>query len=723
MSIQESAFLVGILSNALPVLAVYLRSRSRLLGFATGLMALTVSVHLGILFRLVQLGPENTPNFWVYALMASAIPVLLAGHLLSATIGRSRLRESLRRSRLSFILLGSFGLVALLFVRDSSFVAGYDWAGGRGTIHLGSLGKAYLSYMLAGMVVIGNNLESTYRVAPSNIRHHLRLPFLAFFGVLGFCLFVIATGILYSDLGLGKLVAGTLPIAFANILIAYGFLRGGLSDVAAPVSRNVVYSSMTVLAAGLYVLVIGITAQFATLADWSPDEVVILSLGFLAIILAALFLFSNRFQRRVRRFIDKNFYVNRYDYRTQWANVTGTLGATHKKSEILRSIADMLTDIFLADEVTIAVRDPEGFTIRPRVGKGSLNPEVVLDQDDPLYRKLIKERASLLLTRRPDDFEYIPIYAENKPWLDSTANQLIGPLLDVDGLMGLVSVERAHKDDPFTFEDVALLDSITAHVAAALQSVQLTQELAESREMELMSGWSNMVLHDLKNYLSPLRMIAQNVASNRAKPEVADIVSRDITRVADRMEALVRTLSEFKGAGSFQKEAVDVDDLIMCTVDALQIEAHPSLDLKLDLQARSGVIGDPSMLKRVLENLITNSMQAMNGEGSLTIKTETSQPGANASFLLSVEDTGKGMPTDFLRDGLFKPFVTTKKGGLGLGLYQCRAIVRAHGGHLKIRSAPEQGTTVQVHLTAAPMVTPEIREREGVVPAENRALS
>jgi signal transduction histidine kinase len=338
--------------------------------------------------------------------------------------------------------------------------------------------------------------------------------------------------------------------------------------------------------------------------------------------------------------------------------------------------------------------------MRPRFGKGVDDPIAILSEEAPLSRKLKQEGAALLLDRRPDDFEYIPIYAENKLWLDATASQIVAPLLDENQLIGLVGLERRHKDDPFTFEDVALLDSITVHLAAGLRSVQLAEDLAESREVELLSGWSNMILHDLKNYLGPMRMISQNIIARKNKPNSAEIIAADVTRVADRMEALVKTLSDFKGAAACKSEEVDVNDLVETTLSEMQIDRRSSVDLVLSLRAQSGVIGDGSLLKRVLENLVTNAVEAMNGEGALAVSTEDHvTPGdGTPSVFLSVEDTGVGMSESFLREKLFKPFETTKQRGLGLGLCQCRSIIRAHGGQLKVQSTPGVGTIMQVRL-------------------------
>jgi len=702
VTLQEGPLLLGALSCLVPVAAVLLRRPARILRLGTVLLALSLAAFQLALLRLVQVGPTNTPHLWVYALLATGVPLVLAGHLLSVCVGRERPEDSFRNSRRTFVLLGVGGLLSLFFVRHANFVTGFDWDAGRGTIHLGSLGKAYLSYLPVGMVIIGYNLECTYRLVPSQARPRLKLLFLTFFGLLGFFTFILTTGLLYSSIGVGKLVAAAIPIAVVNLVLAYSTMRSGLTDVGAPVSRHIVYSSFTAIAAGLYVLAVGVVSQVAVFTQWSPDEVVTISFGFLAVLLAILLLFSNRFQRRVRRYIDRNFYVNRYDYRTQWANVTQSMESATDSHSVLARARTLLQEVFLADAVTLSLREKASLRISPCLGKGMDDPRSVLEEDSPLAKRLATERHALLLDRRPDDFEYISIYAENGAWLDATASQILAPLLEGTRLVGCVGLQRRHRDDPFTYEDVALLDSMASHIGSRLRVTLQAEEMAEHREMTLISQWSNMLLHDLKNYLSPLRLVAQNLVQFKDKPGIAELAAGDIDRVADRMEALVRTLSELRDDPRLSQQRIVVNDLVRSTLDEMQVGRREALTVQLDLRTPAAVTGDENMLQRVLENLVTNAIEAMDGEGTLTIQTRSDPIRSNGAMVhLSVTDTGVGMPPEFVRERLFRPFATTKRGGLGLGLYQCRSIVRAHGGELKVESHLGVGTTVQIIMAAA----------------------
>jgi putative PEP-CTERM system histidine kinase len=445
------------------------------------------------------------------------------------------------------------------------------------------------------------------------------------------------------------------------------------------------------------VFAIGAVAQLSNFTHWSPDQVVTLTLIFLSVLVAVLFFVSNRFQRQVRRFIDRNFYVNRYDYRAQWSRVTDALDAVQSREEVFAATAALLKEVFIADQVTLAIRNEMDSELRPHLGKGLGHPQAALGMSSPLARQLAGERHAVLLDRRPDDFEYIPIYAENQDWLESTASQVIAPLFFGNELIGTMGLERAHTDDPFSFEDVALLDSIAGHVAAVLRAVELSQALAESREMDLMAQWSNLILHDLKNYLAPLRLIAQNLEMHRNKPNIAQISATDLHRVAGRMEALVRTISEFRDNPEQTKALLDLNGLVRETVDHLQLSGRADLDVRLDLSQSASVVGDPPLLRRVLENLITNAVEAMEGRGKLSLSTGQQ----DGIVSITVSDSGPGMSEAFVRERLFRPFATTKRQGWGLGLYQCRSVIKSHGGKVHVESHPGLGSSFRITLPAA----------------------
>jgi signal transduction histidine kinase len=126
----------------------------------------------------------------------------------------------------------------------------------------------------------------------------------------------------------------------------------------------------------------------------------------------------------------------------------------------------------------------------------------------------------------------------------------------------------------------------------------------------------------------------------------------------------------------------------------LAIAGHKRITLVRDLVPLPPVSGDPEALLHVIQNLVTNAVEALDGRGTLTVTTVRGDDQA----VVAVTDTGCGIPDEFLRKSLFAPFRSTKKGGWGIGLYQAKSLVEAHGGTITVESRLGEGTTFRVTL-------------------------
>jgi len=108
---------------------------------------------------------------------------------------------------------------------------------------------------------------------------------------------------------------------------------------------------------------------------------------------------------------------------------------------------------------------------------------------------------------------------------------------------------------------------------------------------------------------------------------------------------------------------------------------------------------DAARIEEVMENLVLNALEAMDTGGTLTIEAAYTPSGAP---MFSVSDTGRGMSKSFIETRLYRPFSTTKKTGIGLGLYTCREVIQASAGSIEVDSVEGAGTTFRVVLPSIP---------------------
>jgi signal transduction histidine kinase len=119
--------------------------------------------------------------------------------------------------------------------------------------------------------------------------------------------------------------------------------------------------------------------------------------------------------------------------------------------------------------------------------------------------------------------------------------------------------------------------------------------------------------------------------------------------------------------------------------------------VRRELQPVPRVVVDPEQIQKVVTNLFLNAAEALTGEGQIRIETSAQ----NGWAQLAISDNGCGMTPEFIRRDLFQPFRTTKKKGIGIGMFHTKAIVDAHRGRIDVESEVGKGTTFRVFLPVA----------------------
>ena len=175
---------------------------------------------------------------------------------------------------------------------------------------------------------------------------------------------------------------------------------------------------------------------------------------------------------------------------------------------------------------------------------------------------------------------------------------------------------------------------------------------------------------------------------------------RTVTDTAKKMTALMSKLSlkALKPGSAGTAEHVNLPEVLEEIVAPLRTER----DVRIIVTTGpvGPIMGVREQLHQVLLNLILNARQAIVGRGDITIEVEES----HGAVAIVVEDTGRGIPVSML-ETLFRPSQSSRPGGLGVGLYQCKQIVEAHRGTIQIRSTVGKGTQVRVEL---PLNTPSM---------------
>ncbi len=203
--------------------------------------------------------------------------------------------------------------------------------------------------------------------------------------------------------------------------------------------------------------------------------------------------------------------------------------------------------------------------------------------------------------------------------------------------------------------------------------------------------------HEIRNPLVAIGGFIRRVARD---PGLNEKSARDLAIIQEevgRLERLVAGLRDLTKATAYRFEYTDMDRLLHHVCDIMRpMLSEEQKKLSLDMGFNPPpLLLDKDAICQVLLNLTRNALQA--SEAGARVLIRLSQAARNDFLRLDIIDYGRGMSAEQM-GRLFHPFFTTKKGGTGLGLVISKRIVEDHGGHLEVKSQPDQGTTVSIYL-------------------------
>jgi len=193
-------------------------------------------------------------------------------------------------------------------------------------------------------------------------------------------------------------------------------------------------------------------------------------------------------------------------------------------------------------------------------------------------------------------------------------------------------------------------------------------------------------------------LMLENLPTHFDDPAFREDALRGVGKSVAHINHLISRLGELRQELKIQARESDLNLIVTETLRGF--EKHAGFLIKTELQTIPRLFVDGDQFAKVLTNLVLNAREAGNGRGSLRISTALE----GAWAVLQAADDGCGMTEEFLARSLFRPFQTTKKNGLGIGMFQSKMIIEAHGGRIAVESTPGQGTTFRVFLPLTPRV-------------------
>jgi putative PEP-CTERM system histidine kinase len=553
-----------------------------------------------------------------------------------------------------------------------------------------------LSLALVGLV----NVEQLLRTASLRTARAVKFCVIGLGGQFAYDLFLYSQAELLGGLDVQSWALRGLVLVALIPFASIGIRRLADERPTIFVSRQVVFYTTAFLSVGIYLVAMALGGYYVRAHGGSWGESLRLLFFVGSGVVLAMLMLSQSLWRRVRVFVTKHFYRNKYDYRVEWLRFIGTLSApdsSDARVTSIRAIAQIIESpggaLFLRGE------GAAGFEMAAIwFGQQASLPAcsaVAMEHD---LHSFLAERKWVIdiaeYRKAPEIYRNIVL----PEWLLDTRTgwRIVNPLLELDQLIGFMVLQAPPEPFQMTFEDRDLLRTVGRHVATLLAQQAADRKLTESRQFDAFNRFAAFVMHDLKNSVAQLQLLVKNAERYRHNPEFMDDAIATIGNTAARMTRLIEQLQARDAVGGAR--AVRLEPLLRAVTERCAVRP-PGVQFEF-AQGEAGkqqlaVLADADRLGAVLDHVVRNAQDAAGTAGQVSLVLASDSQWA----WVAVQDNGPGMDPEFVRERLFRPFDSTKGSrGMGIGAYQTREYVRQLGGDVEVQSNPGRGTRFLIKL-------------------------
>lgn len=584
---------------------------------------------------------------------------------------------------LRFLALGA----AALSMVPMGDAMGHDTLlGGREVSTLSAVPHLFLP---AAVLVL---IEQLYRNTAQQHLPRLKLFYLSIGGLFAYDFYFFADALLFGRLDLNIWLARGAANSLVVPLIAFSTARAQPWSWELVVSRKVVFHASVLIGVGLYLSVIALGAYYIRLygGKWSPALQPVLFSA--AVVAGVILLLSNDLRSRFKVLVDKHFFQHKYDYREEWLHLISILSGDALHATVSERIVFALGRLVDSPGGSLWLCNGHGGCEHER--SWNLSDERSSNSEDfsDLLAFLAARRWIVSLDElrsNPGVYQGLTVPAS---LTEAKHLWLIVPLLHEDGLLGFATLSRPRTPQQLNWETLDLLKTAATQAASYLAFEQAAKALADARQFEGFNRLSAFVVHDLKNVIAQLSLVARNAERHKRNPVFMEDA---IATVRNSVERMRRLLTQLRGAtpGNGQ-DRVKLGEAVRLAV-AESESRSPRPVFMAETTGDSIVYADRDRLVAVIDHIIQNAQEATPATGGVSVRLIEKDQQAS----IEISDDGVGMEAAFIRERLFRPFDSTKGlSGMGIGAYECREFVQSLGGRVEVSSSPGKGTRFVIIL-------------------------
>lgn len=556
-------------------------------------------------------------------------------------------------------------------------------------LFLTDVGYYFYICLMVLLVIALTQFEATLVHASPDALWRVKLDIVALGSMLAVQVFYYSNALLHRTLHMELIPLRSLLFVVAAGMMAYARLhwRGGAR---VKVSQRVQLRSVATFVVAGYLLLLGVLGEGMRHLGPLFPRVLAYSCAFLSGVGLLLLFLSERVKRELKVLLHKNFYQSKYDYRAQWLGITQRLSSFASGDDLLQRVLAAYCDIFGVTGAALFLAQ-EGYFYCATTTR-EMNPlQETIAQGNSLVGYL--KQKGWVFCRTDDNPQ---VLAENRDFLARHRISFVIPLFEGELLTGFIVLgEQVVRDEQYRYEDYDLMKTIARQASIAIQHQRLSEELTRARSMEAVGNLATFVVHDLKNLVATVSLIVENAHHHLDNPEFQQDMLGSLKNTADKMLGLIARLKNLGESELYNLRPTELLPLVQKSARMVGSSLSTSSGVTVQGTPELALV-DERELQKVLLNLFINGIEASRGEKKVVL----AEVGFEGAPFVRVTDYGCGMSQRFIRKELFTPFHTTKKEGLGIGLYQSRQIVAAHGGRIDVDSVEGHGTVFTVWLQA-----------------------
>ncbi len=537
-------------------------------------------------------------------------------------------------------------------------------------------------------------LEQLYRSANLQVRLAIwpMVIALASVAIFDFVLYAQATmvGGIDFDFWFSRGLISLLVVPL--LLISTRRIRNG--SVRIFVSRHVVFYSSMLMIGGIYLLVMAFAGYVINYMGGEWGSVVSIGFLILSVVVLVALLITESLRRKLKVFIAKNFFANKYEYRDEWLNLIEKIETTNAESYYQMATQIMMSKVDAHGGGVLKKVTDKRFSVQyhENITLGdSFNDQIV-------QFSLFCQRQGWIIDI--EEYRQTPeVYPDlvlDLDLIDTNDIRIVVPIFIGKAFYGMFLLAGKNKVKQLNWEDRDLLFAISKQLGNFVSLHEANDKLAESKQFDAFNRMSAFLVHDLKNVQAQLALISTNAKKHGDNPEfIADVFET----VESATERLSKVLSQLRNKQVAQSESqlVDISKVVDAVVEQRNVDLprvtfHRINDCEMAI--------DEETFHSVLNHLIQNAQEATKKQG--WVKVELTQQ--ENHIVVKITDNGCGMSKSFIHNRLFKAFDTTKgNAGMGIGVFEAKQFIEGIAGILKVESIEGEGTTFIIDLPINPV--------------------